>query len=50
MSSNPITYGQLEVTPYQFSRLSELRIEQKLNEHARLTLTGIVPEQLQDIS
>ncbi|MCP1308089.1 contractile injection system protein, VgrG/Pvc8 family [Paenibacillus tyrfis] len=48
MSSNPITYGQLEITPYQFSRLSELRIEQKLNEHARLTLTGIVPEQLQD--
>ncbi|MEE4562802.1 contractile injection system protein, VgrG/Pvc8 family [Paenibacillus polymyxa] len=48
MSAKPITYDQLEVTPFEFSQLIHVRVEQKLNEHAKLTLTGRIPEKLKE--
>ncbi|AKG36442.1 contractile injection system protein, VgrG/Pvc8 family [Paenibacillus durus] len=48
MSAKPITYDQLEVTPFEFSQLIHIGLEQKLNEHAKLTLTGRIPEKLQE--
>ncbi|WP_139488163.1 contractile injection system protein, VgrG/Pvc8 family [Brevibacillus dissolubilis] len=48
MSLTVTGYNNLEIVPYELSNLLELRITKKINEHARLHLTGIVPEQLKD--
>ncbi len=38
-----LTYGNLQIAPYELVSLQELTISKEMN-HARLTLTGIVPE------
>lgn len=42
-----ITYGNLQVTPYQLVNLQELSLVKEINEHARLRFTGIIPEEMQ---
>ncbi|WP_339157227.1 contractile injection system protein, VgrG/Pvc8 family [Paenibacillus sp. FSL W8-0186] len=42
-------YGQVRlVWPYRIQQISELRLERNVGEHARLWLTGIVPEEDKD--
>ncbi|WCR26049.1 hypothetical protein L3476_22615 [Paenibacillus thiaminolyticus] len=42
-------YGNLQImSPYEVHSLSTLRIEKKVNEHARMLLTAIVPEEKKD--
>ncbi|RRJ65498.1 hypothetical protein EHV15_23200 [Paenibacillus oralis] len=42
-------YGQVRlISPYEIHTLTELRIEQNLNEHGRLTARGIIPDDKQD--
>ncbi|MGZ0050508.1 contractile injection system protein, VgrG/Pvc8 family [Brevibacillus gelatini] len=48
MSLSVIAYNNLQVSPYELIHLVELTITKKMNEHARLTLTGIVPEEMKD--
>ncbi|MBG9943115.1 contractile injection system protein, VgrG/Pvc8 family [Brevibacillus formosus] len=48
MSLPVIAYNNLQISPYQLTHLVELTITKKINEHARLTFTGIVPEELKD--
>ncbi|AIQ14233.1 contractile injection system protein, VgrG/Pvc8 family [Paenibacillus durus] len=44
MSTVSLTYGNLRIAPYELVSLQELTISKEMNDHARLTLTGIVPE------
>ncbi|WP_342436449.1 hypothetical protein NSS79_24220 [Paenibacillus sp. FSL L8-0436] len=39
-----VTYGQIEIMPYNFVRLHELKITKTVNEHARMICTGIISE------
>ncbi|AMA73481.1 MULTISPECIES: contractile injection system protein, VgrG/Pvc8 family [Aneurinibacillus] len=48
MSLSVITYNNLQVSPYKLVNLLELKITKKINDHARLYFTGIVPEELKD--
>jgi hypothetical protein len=44
-----IGYGQIElVSPYSVQTLHSMRIIRQVNDHARLYLTGIVPEEMKD--
>lgn len=43
--SSTITYGNIKlVSPFDIQHLDQLRIEKENNEHARIYLTGIIPE------
>lgn len=42
------TYNHLQVPTYQLTELLELRIERRINEHAQLFLTGVIPEDQKD--
>lgn len=46
--SGIITYENVRISPYRLTRLQELEIVKRVNEHSRLYLTGIVPEELKD--
>lgn len=46
--SGIITYENVRISPYRLTRLQELEIVKRVNEHSRLFLTGIVPEELKD--
>jgi hypothetical protein len=48
MSLSVIGYNNLQVSPYKLVNLLELKITKKINDHARLHFTGIVPEELKD--
>ncbi|CAH8244590.1 EndoU domain-containing protein [Paenibacillus melissococcoides] len=42
-------YGNIQiVSPYEVHSLSTLRVEKKVNEHARMLLTAIIPEEKKD--
>ncbi|BFH71439.1 hypothetical protein J27TS7_32090 [Paenibacillus dendritiformis] len=42
-------YGNIQiVSPYEIHCLSTLRVEKKVNEHARMWLTAIIPEEKKD--
>jgi hypothetical protein len=41
-------YNNLQVGPYELTHLLELKLVKKINDHARLYFTGIVPEQNKD--
>ncbi|OPZ90136.1 MAG: hypothetical protein BWY74_02444 [Firmicutes bacterium ADurb.Bin419] len=44
--SSTITYGNIKlVSPFEILHLSQLRIEKENNEHARIFLTGVIPEE-----
>jgi hypothetical protein len=44
MSTSVYTYAELMVSPYTFEQITELKIMKRMNDHAVLTLVGIVPE------
>ncbi|MGG1877954.1 MULTISPECIES: contractile injection system protein, VgrG/Pvc8 family [Paenibacillus] len=44
MSTLAVTYGNLKITPYELVSLQQLTITKAINDHARLKMTGIVPE------
>ncbi|WP_268625020.1 contractile injection system protein, VgrG/Pvc8 family [Paenibacillus alvei] len=46
--SEVLSYDNLQVSPYRITQLQELSIVKKVNDHTRLRLTGIVPEELTD--
>ncbi len=37
---NIVTYGHIEIMPYEFVRLHELKILKTVNDHARMICTG----------
>jgi phage baseplate assembly protein gpV len=50
MSDNLIGYGNLQlILPYKVQSLSEMTIIKTVQDHARLYVTGIIPEEQQDI-
>ncbi|WP_342472642.1 hypothetical protein MHH70_04160 [Metasolibacillus sp. FSL H7-0170] len=42
------TYHQLQVEPFQLVSLQELTLTKKINEHAHLYMTAIVPDEMRD--
>ncbi|MED1722886.1 phage baseplate assembly protein V [Brevibacillus parabrevis] len=48
MSQNVFTYADLFVSSYQFEKMTQLHLSRQLNEHSKLTLSGIVPEEKLD--
>ena len=42
------TYNDLQVPTYQLSELLELKIVKKISDHAKLFLTGVIPEEQKD--
>jgi hypothetical protein len=44
-------YGNIElVSPYEVQHLNEIKIVKKVNDHAKLYVTGVIPEEQQDFS
>lgn len=48
MGVSIMAYNSLSVLPYELNHLLELKISKKINDHARLYFTGIVPEEAKD--
>lgn len=46
MKQDFIAYDNLRVSPYKFKRIYKVRIANNVNEHAKLTLTGIVDDSI----
>ncbi|UHA74780.1 contractile injection system protein, VgrG/Pvc8 family [Paenibacillus sp. 481] len=44
MSQAVYTYTNVFVAPYQFETITDLKLTKQTNEHAKLTISGIVPE------
>ncbi|MCX7748283.1 MAG: contractile injection system protein, VgrG/Pvc8 family [Clostridia bacterium] len=45
-SRTTMGYNNIQVMPYELKSLLELRIERKINDHVRVYLTGIIPEEV----
>ncbi|GIP59577.1 contractile injection system protein, VgrG/Pvc8 family [Paenibacillus woosongensis] len=45
---NVVTYNHIEVMPYNLIRLQDIKIVKKVNDHARLSFTGIIEEERKD--
>ncbi|WP_036709087.1 contractile injection system protein, VgrG/Pvc8 family [Paenibacillus pinihumi] len=43
-----LTYQNIKVSPFDLTHLQELKITRKLNDHAYMSFTGIVPEEEKD--
>ncbi|MBC2580553.1 hypothetical protein [Clostridium sp. DJ247] len=48
MELSVTAYNNLQVAPYELTHLLELKLVKKINDHARLYFTGIVPEEDKD--
>lgn len=48
MNVSVIAYNNLKLSPYDLTNLLELKIVKKINDHAKLYFTGIVPENEKD--
>ncbi|EON71659.1 hypothetical protein [Lysinibacillus sphaericus] len=48
MSVSVTAYHNLQVLPFELVSLQELTLTKKMNEHATLRFTGIVPEEIRD--
>ncbi|MDY8026346.1 contractile injection system protein, VgrG/Pvc8 family, partial [Paenibacillus polymyxa] len=46
---NIVTYGHIEIMPYEFVRLHELKILKTVNDHARMICTGIISEKKREL-
>jgi phage baseplate assembly protein gpV len=42
------TYADIIVSPYKFDRILELKVTKELNEHGKLYISGIIPEEKVD--
>lgn len=45
MSQSVHTYGEIFTTPYEFENIIDLKITREINEHSKLYITGIIPEE-----
>ncbi|WP_036216866.1 hypothetical protein [Lysinibacillus sphaericus] len=48
MSGAVTTYHHIKISPFELVSIQELSLTKKMNEHARLRFTGIVPEEARD--
>ncbi|MFW5433401.1 contractile injection system protein, VgrG/Pvc8 family [Paenibacillus apiarius] len=48
MKASTMTYGDVQVAPYELVHLLTLKVVKTVNEHARLIFTGIIPEEKRD--
>jgi len=48
MSGAVTTYHHIKISPFELVGIQELSLTKKMNEHARLRFTGIVPEEARD--
>lgn len=48
MSLSVTAYQNLQILPYELVSLKELTLTKKVNDHARLRFTGIIPEEAKD--
>ena len=48
MSPSVVAYHNLQLSPYEITSLQELMLTKKINDHARLSFTGIVSEDVKD--
>lgn len=48
MSQSVLTYANIYISPYQFEKITQLSLIKQVNDHIRLTLNGIVPEEKLD--
>ncbi|MFW5436759.1 phage baseplate assembly protein V [Paenibacillus apiarius] len=48
MGDKVLTFGDIHVAPFEFTNLQSLKVVKKMNEHARLTITGIISEERKD--
>ena len=40
--------ANITVSPYQFERITEMQLVRPMNDHARITISGIVAEEMLD--
>ncbi|WGU93557.1 phage baseplate assembly protein V [Paenibacillus dendritiformis] len=45
MGDKVITFGNIYVAPFEFINLQSLKVVKKMNDHVRLTITGMIPEE-----
>ncbi|GKS12212.1 hypothetical protein YDYSY3_32120 [Paenibacillus chitinolyticus] len=48
MSQTVFSFADISVAPYKFEKIMDLHLDKAVNEHAKLTLSGIVPEEMLD--
>ena len=48
MSEVVTAYHNLQILPFKLVSIQELTLTKKMNEHATLRFTGIVPEEVRD--
>ncbi|WP_068777098.1 phage baseplate assembly protein V [Paenibacillus sp. FJAT-26967] len=48
MSPSIYTFTDISVAPYKFERITDLKLVKEVNEHTKLTISGIVPEDMLD--
>lgn len=48
MAVSVIAYNNLKISPYELTNLTELKIVKKINEHTKLHVTGVIPENQKD--
>ncbi|WP_145046570.1 hypothetical protein [Paenibacillus xylanexedens] len=48
MSSEALTYENIKITPFDQMRLEQFSIEQKVNEHGKVTLSGTITKEQHD--
>ena len=48
MSGAVTTYHHIKISPFELVSIQELSLTKKMNEHAMLRFTGIVPEEARD--
>lgn len=48
MSESVYTYGDISISPYKFEKILNLKIVKELNNHSKLQITGIIPEEAID--
>lgn len=48
MNQHIYTYADISVSDYQFERITELSLVKEMNEHVKLSISGVIPENLLD--
>lgn len=45
MSKSVYSYGDIVISPYQFEKIIDFKLTRALNEHAKLSIKGVVPQE-----
>ncbi|MWC30006.1 contractile injection system protein, VgrG/Pvc8 family [Paenibacillus sp. MMS18-CY102] len=48
MDEMVLSYANLRITPYELVQIQSLKIVKSMNDHVRVSLTGIIPEKFKD--